>query len=253
MYATLERSEWLAARPVNSRDEVVESFVSHSVAVVDDSDHPRLVEIALHLVDRGYAVTQVNTRNQSLSTVADPRFDAIIIDLGPESSRELSLIESIRQHSDAPLLVLSGPKGVNHKVAALDLGADHYVSRPFDIEEVLARLRAVARRVGTAAGPAGATIGDVQIHLAAKTATPRSGERIRLTPTEWQLLEHLVRRPGRRVSVPALLTAVGRIPAYTDRSYVRGYIARLRQKLEHEPGNPRHLITVPGMGYRFEP
>ena len=253
MHATLERSEWLAARPVNNRDEVVESFVTHSVAVVADSDRPRFVEFALHLVARGYAVTQVNARKQSLSTVADPRFDAIIVDLGSESPRELSLIESIRQHSDAPLLVLSGPRGVNHKIAALDLGADHYVSRPFDIEEVLARLRAAARRVGTATSPAVVTIGDVQIHLAAKTATRRCGERIRLTPTEWQLLEHLVRQPGRFVSVAALLTAAGRMPAYTDRSYVRGYIARLRQKLEHEPGNPRHLITVRGMGFRFEP
>jgi two-component system, OmpR family, KDP operon response regulator KdpE len=155
------RSQWLAARRVNNRDEAVDSFVTHSVAVVDDSDRPRLVEVALHLVDRGYAVTQVNTHNQPLSTVADPRFDAIIIDLAPESSRELSLIESIRRRSAAPLLVLSGQTGVSHKVAALDLGADHHVSRPFGIEEVLARLRAAGRRVESATSAAVVTIGDV--------------------------------------------------------------------------------------------
>jgi two-component system KDP operon response regulator KdpE len=253
MRTTVERSERLGARAMNIRDDVVGSNASHSVAVVDDSDRPRLVEVAVHLVDRGYAVTQVNTRNQPLSTVADPRFDAIIIDLGPAFSRDLSLIQSIRRRSDAPLLVLSGQKGVSHKVAALDLGADHFVSRPFDLEEVLARLRAVVRRVGTARSAAVVTIGDVQIHLAAKTATRGSGERIRLTPTEWRLLEHLARQPGRLVSGPALLTAVGRVPAYTDRSYLRSYIALLRQKLEHEPGKPRHLITERGLGYRFEP
>jgi two-component system KDP operon response regulator KdpE len=253
MHASINRSQWLAARPVTRWDEVVGSNASQSVAVVDESDRPRLVEIAVHLVDRGYAVTQVNVRNQSLSTLANPRFDAIIIDLGPESSRELSLIESIRQQSDAALLVLSVQRGVNDKVAALDLGADHFVSRPLDIEEVFARVRAAIRRVGMARGAAVVIIGDVQIDLAAMTATRSSGERIRLTPTEWRLLEHLVRRPGRLVSVPALLTAVGRVPAYTDDSYVRSHIARLRHKLEREPGKPCHLVSVRGMGYRFEP
>jgi two-component system, OmpR family, KDP operon response regulator KdpE len=252
MQATIARSR-PADRSVNGRGRIVGSSVSHWVAVVDDSDRPRFSEVAVHLVDSGYAVTQVSSRNQSLTSVADPTYDAIIIELGSGSSRDLSLIESIRQQSDAPLLVLSGRNGVNHKVAALDLGADHYVSRPFDIEEVLARLRALARRVATARRTAVVTLGDVEIHLAAKTATRRSGRRIRLTPTEWQLLEHLMLQPGRLVSVSALLTAVGRVPAHTDCSYVRTYIARLRQKLEHDPDNPRHLITVRGMGFRFEP
>jgi two-component system KDP operon response regulator KdpE len=227
--------------------------VSHSVAVVDDRDRPRPSEVAVHLADRGHAVTLVDMRNQSLSSVVDPPYDAIILELGPESSRDLSLIEAIRQQSDAPLLVLSGQRAVRHKVAALDLGADHYVSRPFDIEEVLARMRAVVRRVATVRRAAVVTVGDVEIDLAAKTATRRSGGRIRLTPTEWQLLEKLMLQPGRLVRVRALLIAVGRAPAHTDCSYVRNYIAQLRRKLEHEPGNPRHLITVRGTGYRFEP
>jgi two-component system KDP operon response regulator KdpE len=253
MYATGERSAGWAAQPLNWRDETVGGDVSLSVAVVGDTDRPRPDELGRCLADRGHAVTEINTRNHPRSIVADPKFDAIFIDLGPDSLRDLSLIQSIRQQSDAPLLVVSDQKGVKHKVAALDLGADHYISRPFDIEELLARLRATVRRVGTASTAAVIAIGGVQIHLAAKTATRRGGERIRLTPTEWQLLEHLVQQAGRLVSVRALLCAVGRVPAYTDSSYVRSYIARMRQKLEQEPANPRHLISARGMGYRFEP
>jgi two-component system KDP operon response regulator KdpE len=190
----------------------------------------------LSVLDR--AVTQVNTRNESLSTVADPRWDPIIIDLGPRPSRDLALIQSIRRHSHAPPLVLSGQNGVNQQVAALDLRADHHVSRPFAIEEVLGRLRATARRGGTARSTAVATISDVQIHLAAKTAVQRSGERIRLTPIGWQLLAHLVGRPGRLVSGPAPRTAARRVREHTDASHLRSYIARLRQKLEDEPESP---------------
>jgi two-component system KDP operon response regulator KdpE len=144
---------------------------------------------------------------------------------------------------DTPALTCSAvsavrPNGVNQKVAALDLGADHHVSRPFAIEEVLGRLRATARRGGTARSTAVATISDVQIHLAAKTAVQRSGERIRLTPIGWQLLAHLVGRPGRLVSGPAPRTAARRVREHTDASHLRSYIARLRQKLEDEPESP---------------
>ena len=148
---------------------------------------------------------------------------------------------------------------------ALDLGADDYVQKPFDMAELLARLRAASRRVqpaATAGDPAGEVVSfaDVRLDLAAKTAeralpdgSPGSPEPVHLTPTEWHLLELLVRHPGRLITRRQLLTALRGTPHHTDSSYLRIYMAQLRKKLEREPGRPRHLITEPGMGYRFQP
>jgi two-component system KDP operon response regulator KdpE len=138
-------------------------------------------------------------------------------------------------------------------VAALDLGADDYVTKPFSIEELLARLRAATRRAATPETPDVVKVGKATVDLGAKTVTDSTGSPIHLTPTEWHLLEALVRRPGKLVTGRALLTELRGSPDHTDPSYLRIYIAALRRKLEPEPSRPRHLVTEPGMGYRFEP
>jgi two-component system KDP operon response regulator KdpE len=143
--------------------------------------------------------------------------------------------------------------GSPDKVQALDLGADDYVTKPFSMQELLARVRAVTRRAEPAVGAAPIQLGDITVDLAATTATRSTGERIHLTPTEWHLLAALMRQPGRLVSSRVLLTDLRGAPEHTDPSYLRIFMAQLRRKLEPEPGRPRYLITEPGMGYRFQP
>ena len=158
------------------------------------------------------------------------------------------------QYASTPIIVLSARTGSSDKVEALDLGADDYVTKPFSIDELLARLRAATRRASVHADAAGrARSATYTVDLDAKTVTHADGERVHLTPTEWHLLEALVRQPGRLVSSRALLTAVRGSPDHTDPSYLRIYLAQLRRKLEPEPNRPRHLITEPGMGYRYQP
>jgi two-component system KDP operon response regulator KdpE len=159
----------------------------------------------------------------------------------------------VRAYASTPIIVLSARTGSSDKVAALDLGADDYVTKPFSIDELLARLRAATRRVTPLDGPRVVQVGTASIDLDAKTATGPDGERVHLTPTEWHLLEALLRQPGKLVTGRALLTELRGGPDHTDPSYLRIYVGQLRRKLEPEPSRPRHLITEPGMGYRFQP
>ncbi|HLY34022.1 MAG TPA: winged helix-turn-helix domain-containing protein, partial [Jatrophihabitantaceae bacterium] len=142
--------------------------------------------------------------------------------------------------------------GTGDKVAALDLGADDYVTKPFSIDELLARLRAATRRSGTVDVSDVVQFGNTQVDLGAMTVE-RDGEPVHLTPTEWHLLEALLRRPGKLVTGRALLTEMRGSPDHTDPSYLRIYMAQLRRKLEPVPSRPQYLITEPGMGYRFQP
>jgi two-component system, OmpR family, KDP operon response regulator KdpE len=162
------------------------------------------------------------------------------------------VIKGVRGWTSRPIIVLSAWGQESQKVAALDAGADDYVTKPFSMDELLARLRAAVRRAAPAPDEPVISAGDFTVDLAAKRVV-RAGADVRLTPTEWQLLEVLARNRGRLVSQRQLLQEVWG-PAYqTEGNYLRVYVAHLRRKLEADPARPRHLLTEPGMGYRFQP
>ena len=222
------------------------------VLIVED-ERPLLRALAMNLVARGYAVTEAETGGRALTALADDKHDAIVLDLGLPDMSGVEVIRAVRAYTVTPIVVLSARSGSSDKVQALDLGADDYVTKPFSMDELLARLRATLRRVVTADEPVMARVGEVDIDLAMTTASAADGSPVHLTPTEWKILDVLLRRPGKLVSGDALLTAVRGSSEHTDPSYLRIYLAQLRRKLEPEPGRPRHLITEPGMGYRYRP
>jgi len=225
--------------------------VTH-VLIVDD-ERSLLRALAMNLVARGYTVTEADTGTKALTAAANAEPDVIVLDLGLPDLSGLDVIRAVRGYAATPIIVLSARTGSGDKVHALDLGADDYVTKPFSIEELLARIRAATRRASSIEAAATVTVGDTEIDLAAKTATGPDGERVHLTPTEWHLLEQLLRRPGKLISRRALLTELRGAPEHTDPSYLRIYMAQLRRKLEPDPSRPKHLITEPGMGYRFQP
>lgn len=223
------------------------------ILLVED-ESTLLRALAMNLTARGYDVSEATNGTRALALAAGVEPDIVVLDLGLPDIAGFEVIKAIRQYASIPIIVLSARTGSSDKVVALDLGADDYVTKPFNIEELLARLRAAARRAPAAAPMRGLRIGDVDVDLEAKTATTSGGERVHLTPTEWQLLEILVSRPGKLVTRRALLAELrGGNPANTDPSYLRIYMAQLRRKLEPEPSRPRYLITEPGMGYRYQP
>jgi two-component system KDP operon response regulator KdpE len=177
--------------------------------------------------------------------------DAVILDLGLPDMDGAEVIEGLRGWSQAPIVVLSARSEEPDKVTALDAGADDYVTKPFGMDELLARLRAALRRgAGSEALPAIVTE-SFTIDLAAKQVLGAGGEAVRLTPTEWNVLEVLARNQGKLVTQRQLLQEVWG-PAYeTETNYLRVYLAQLRRKLEPDPPHPRYLLTEPGMGYRF--
>ncbi len=222
------------------------------VLLVED-EKPLLRALAMNLVARGYAVTEADTGTRALTALADARHDAIVLDLGLPDMSGVDVIRAVREYASTPIIVLSARSGSAEKVQALDLGADDYVTKPFSMDELLARLRATGRRAASVDEPLTATVGTVTIDLAMTTATAPDGTKVHLTPTEWKILDVLLRRPGALVTSDALLTAVRGSSEHTDPSYLRIYFAQLRRKLEPEPSRPRHLVTEPGMGYRYRP
>ena len=176
-----------------------------------------------------------------------------MLDLGLPDLDGLDVIHGLRGWTAVPIIVLSGRSGSSDKVAALDAGADDYVTKPFGVDELLARIRAVTRRaVGQASAAATVTIGRWQIQLADRVVCSTEGtEQVRLTPTEWKLLEILVQNPGKLVSQRQLLQEVWGPQYGSETNYLRQYMAQLRHKLEDDPSHPRHLLTEPGMGYRL--
>jgi two-component system KDP operon response regulator KdpE len=222
------------------------------VLVVDD-DRALGRALAINLGARSYQVDVALTGADALARAAGKPPDVVVLDLGLPVMDGIELLRRIRHRTSAPVLVLSARAEQAEKVAALDAGADDYVTKPFGMDELLARLRAAVRRA-TQAGDELPVVETAHftVDLPARRVTTGTGE-VRLTPTEWHLLEVLVRHAGRLVPQRVLLREVWG-PAYEKEThYLRVYLAQLRRKLESDPSHPVHLITEPGMGYRFEP
>jgi two-component system KDP operon response regulator KdpE len=221
------------------------------VLVVDDE--PQILRaLRINLRVRDYEVHVAATGAEALDVAGRYPPDLVILDLGLPDLDGVEVIQGLRGWTKAPIIVLSGRADSVDKVEALDAGADDYVTKPFGVEELLARMRAAVRRTGAPEDLPRIRLGDLVVDLAAKRVI-RAGEDIRLTPTEWHLLEVLLRNPGKLLSRNQLLTEVWG-PGYADATgNLRLYMAQLRRKLEPDPARPRWLITEPGMGYRYQP
>ena len=220
--------------------------------LIADDDPQILRALRITLVARGYEVETASDGTEALRLAVDRHPDLLVIDLGMPGLTGIEVIEAVRGWSQLPILVVSGRSDSLDKVDALDAGADDYVTKPFAADELLARIRALSRRVPSATDEPVVSFGDVVVDLSARTVT-RAGQPVRLTPTEWRLLEVLVRNPDRLVTRETLLTEVWGPQYTTDTGYLRLYIGQLRKKLEAVPGQPTHLLTEAGMGYRFVP
>ena len=219
-----------------------------TILLVDD-DAALLSTLSLNLRARGHEVITADTGEGALEAARSGDPDVVILDLGLPDLAGTEVLRQLRVWSAVPVIVLSARHGSDDKVQALDLGADDYVTKPFGIDELVARLRAAVRRAGTADLDVVET-DHLRIDLTARTVS-RDGEDVRLTPIEWGLLSALITRPGRLVPQQQLLHEVWG-PAYgKETHYLRVYMANLRRKLEVDPSQPQHLITEPGMGYRF--
>ncbi|MCT4352457.1 response regulator [Streptomyces sp. Je 1-79] len=223
------------------------------VLVVDDE--PQIVRaLVINLKARKYEVDAAPDGATALRLAAERHPDVVVLDLGLPDIDGVEVIKGLRGWTRVPILVLSARQTSDEKVGALDAGADDYVTKPFGMDELLARLRAAVRRAEPVGGDDGLVTVEAEgftVDLAAKKVH-RDGRDVRLTPTEWHLLEVLVRNSGRLVSQKQLLQEVWG-PSYgTETNYLRVYMAQLRRKLEVDPSHPRHFVTEPGMGYRFE-
>jgi len=238
--------------------------------VVDDEPQIlRALRINLHA--RQYDVVTAGTGRGALDAATEAHPDLVILDLGLPDMDGLEVIRSLRKWTQVPIVILSGRMNSAAKVDALDAGADDYVTKPFSVEELLARIRAVTRRTTEPELVEPVHVGrwtvDLRDHVIYETLPANGGasdtqleshieepaQQVHLTPTEWQLLQALVRHPGRLVSQRQLLQEIWG-PTYVEQShYLRQYVKALRHKLEDDPTRPRHLVTEPGMGYRFQP
>ncbi len=223
-----------------------------NILVVDDDPHI-VRALAITLKGQGYTVVTATDGESALRAAAQRPIAVMILDLGLPDMEGNAVITAVREWSAVPILVLSARHGSNDKVEALDAGADDYITKPFGLDELLARLRALLRRstepmeVVTKVETSSFTV-DL-----GKRQITKEGQDVRMTPTEWNILDILIRNPDKLITQQQLLTEVWG-PAYAkEANYLRVYMAQLRRKLEKEPGSPRHLITEPGMGYRFVP
>jgi two-component system KDP operon response regulator KdpE len=239
----------------------------HGILIVEDeADLVRALRINLRA--RKYQVLTAGTGREALAVAASHPPDAIILDLGLPDIDGTEVIVELRRWYHAPIIVLSGRTSPGDKIGALDVGADDYVTKPFAMAELLARLRAVLRRDEGEASPGqprqadriGQWLVDLTAHQVRRAADGNGNgdaagetETLRLTPTEWRILEILLRRPGQLVGSAQILTGVWG-PGFQQRTnYLRFHMAHLRSKLEDNPARPRHLLTEPGMGYRYQP
>jgi two-component system, OmpR family, KDP operon response regulator KdpE len=224
------------------------------ILVVDD-DPQILRALRINLRARKYDVDIAADGATALHAAASHRPELVVLDLGLPDMDGVEVVRGLRGWTSVPIIVLSGRAGSGDKVAALDAGADDYVTKPFGVDELLARIRAVTRRLS----PAGESVPAVKVGRHTVDVANRvvrvteTGEQLRLTPTEWNLLEILVRNPGKLVSQRQLLHDVWGNQYEQETHYLRQYMAQLRRKLEDDPTHPRQLLTEPGMGYRFRP
>jgi len=220
------------------------------VLIVEDETGLRRA-LAINLRAHGYTADAAPDGAAALQQAAHHPPDAVVLDLGLPDMDGVAVIEGLRGWSQAPILVLSARGGEHDKVLALDAGADDYVTKPFGMDELLARLRAALRRAPSSADVPLVELDGVTVDFAAKRATLRDGAAIRLTPTQWSMLEVLVRNEGKLVPHRQLLQEVWGPRYETETNYLRVYVAQLRRKLERDPASPRHLLTEAGIGYRF--
>jgi two-component system, OmpR family, KDP operon response regulator KdpE len=220
------------------------------VLIVDDE--PQILRaLRINLTARRFEVEIAPDGSTALRHAQNTVPDLVILDLGLPDLDGVDVIHGLRGWTRVPIIVLSGRAGSQDKVDALDAGADDYVTKPFSIEELLARIRAVTRRTTTPEPDSQYSIGDHDIDLANKKVT--GGQPVHLTPTEWHILELLLRNPGKLITQRELLRQVWGPTAEGQAHYARQYLAHLRRKLEPDPARPRHLLTELGMGYRYQP
>lgn len=224
--------------------------------LIADDDPQILRALRITLSARGYDIVTAEDGQAAINSAINDHPDLVMLDLGMPRLDGLAVIDALRGWSSVPILVVSGRTGAADKVEALDRGADDYVTKPFSIDELLARIRALTRRVPASDEEPVIVFGSITVDLPAKQVI-RTGdganESIRLTPTEWQILEVLLRNPGKLVSKHILSTTVWGPHPTSDTGYLRLYVAQLRKKLEPNPSEPRYLLTEAGMGYRFNP
>jgi two-component system, OmpR family, KDP operon response regulator KdpE len=223
-----------------------------TVLVVDDEPHLRRA-LVVNLKANGFTVIEAATGERALQMAASERPDLVVLDLGLPGMDGLEVITGLRGWNSVPILVLTVRDDQRTKVRALDLGADDYITKPFSMDELLARVRASLRRAQPepTAEPS-LSIGSCTVALADRRAM-RGADDVHLTPTEWALLDHLARRPHKLVTQRQLLDAIWGSTYQGDPNLLRVHLGHLRRKLEDDPSRPRHLITEPGLGYRFEP
>jgi len=237
-----------------------ETAAAPRVLIVEDE--PALLRaLRINLRARGYDVATASSGRDALTEARRRPPDVVLLDLGLPDTDGSEVIRELRGWSRAPVIVLSGRAGSGDKIGALDAGADDYVTKPFDMEELLARLRAALRRGDQSPAATSFRIGRHEIDIAGHTIVEQGpsgpagtdAERLHLTPTEWRLLEILLNAPGQLVGSDRLLSEVWGPGFERSTHYLRFHMAGLRRKLEDDPHRPRHLLTEPGMGYRYQP
>ena len=222
----------------------------NTILIVED-DAPLRRALRTSLRARGLVVHETGSGEEALILAADRRPDLVLLDLGLPGIDGLETISRLRTFTDAPVIVLTARDRPADKVAALDAGADDYVTKPFDIDELLARVRAALRRSPTASsGPTLVSVGDLEIDLVQRQVRDRDGS-VHLTRTELELLEVLVTHPGKLLSHEYLLREVWGAGYRTESNYLRVYVRQLRKKLHDDAGDPHLILTEPGIGYRW--
>jgi len=218
--------------------------------LVADDDPQMVRALRITLAAHGYEVVAAVDGPGAIAAAAQTHPDIVLLDLGMPHLDGVQVVQALRGWTAIPIIVVSGRTGSADKVEALDAGADDYVTKPFQIDELLARLRALSRRAAAESGEATVAFGDVVVDLSVKSVT-RAGTRVHLTPTEWRMLEHLARHPEALVTRQELLRELWGSDQVADTGYLRLYMSQLRKKLEADPAHPVHLLTEQGMGYRL--